>query len=397
MSDEQEKIYIDEITERLAERSGEEPETAKEFIHTLFETIGEELMEGDRVPVYQFGVFKKSYVEEREGRDPNTGEEITIPAHYRINFTPSERLADAVNEKYSHLESYDIPEGIPDGPGRDEFAAAAGGGAETEKPPDAGELPEEEHPVHVPVIEAEEEHLEPVKNDEMSALIGPEKESPRPEKRRGLLAVLTAAVIALLLGAFMLGRYSVRRDVEEIVIVEPGETADSPAAEEAETEAADTVTETVEQQKKRELIQQHTVVPGNTFVSLAEQYWGDKYLWPVMYLDNRERFPNPNYLKPGQNVEIYASPAGKEYVLDAYLDMYSVYRELGEDLIRRGKRSNSPSLQNIGYRRLMEARTVIFTATRYDPDFHETVRDRLKGEDYTMLKRYIDYHGPFED
>lgn len=398
MSEEQEKIYIDDIAGRLSERTGEEAETAKEFIHTLFETIGEELMEEDRVPVYQFGVFKKSFVEERQGRNPNTGEEITIPAHFRVGFTPSENLAEAVNGKYRYLDAYDIPNG------------PASEVTETET--DTDDVPvlsgkkervllhdeEEREEETVNEAEAPEEHPVPVENDEMAALIGPEKEEQKPERRRALLAVLIAALVALLLGAFLLGRFSAANRTEEIIIAEAGPTAEPESEPELEREAA------AGSVSKRSFLREHTVVPGNTFVSLAEHYWGDKHLWPVLYQDNKENFPNPNYLQPGQTVDIFTSPAGKdglseaeeEYVLAAYLEMYQVYRDLGEELVESGKRSNSPYLQRLGFRRLMEARTVIFTATRYNPDFHTEVRSVLRGDDYSILKRYIDFHGPFE-
>ena len=388
MSEEQEKIYIDDIAGRLAELTGEEAETAKEFIHTLFETIGEELMAGDRVPVYQFGVFKKSFIEERQGRNPNTGEEITIPAHYRVGFSPSENLAEAVNEKYRHLEAYDIPD-VPASDKDDDVDAIPVLSGKKERVL----LPDGEETV--------EEHPGPVENDEMAALIGPEKEEQKPERRRALLAVLSAALVALLLGAFLLGRYSAVNRTEEIIIVDaeekPGPAAE-PEQESEEKAAAGPVLQ-------RSLVREHTVVPGNTFVSLAETYWGDKHLWPVLYLDNKEAFPNPNYLQPGQTVDILTSPAGEdglseaeeEYVLAAYVEMYHVYRDLGEDLIASGKRSNSSYLQSLGFRRLMEARTVIFTATRYNPDFHTDARSVLRGDDYAILERYIDFHGPFEE
>ncbi len=427
MSDEQDKIPIDEITQRLSVSTGETEETAKEFIHTLFETIGEALITEERVPIYQFGAFKKSFIDAREGRDPNTGEAITIPSHHRIYFTPSESLADAVNKKYSHLRAYDVPDetGIEDPSAEEETPVVM------EIPASEGLIVPPEETVSEETVLSEEhksEDAQPVETNEMEALIGPEKSNKdgRTGKRRALLAVIISGVIAVCLALFLIFWFGIRspepletaqkessEEQLESVATEPVETAEIESAEQKEVEQKEIEKEVVEgtvpqetEAKERELVSRHTVQRGDTFVVLAEEYWGDKYWWPVLYLDNRENYPNPNRLYPGQRIEIYDAPFSPDTkdsnmnidaLLEAYVSMYHVYRDFGEKLIDRGRRENNAYLQRYGYWRLMEARTLIYTGTMFQNDFIDDVQEELRENDYNILKNHFEYYGPFSE
>ncbi len=46
-----------------------------------------------------FGTFKKRKRNSKKGRNPQTGAEITIPAHFTITFTPSSVLKTRMNNK----------------------------------------------------------------------------------------------------------------------------------------------------------------------------------------------------------------------------------------------------------------------------------------------------------
>ena len=55
------------------------------------------LKEGDKVQLIGFGNFEVKEVAAREGRNPKTGETITIPAGKKPSFSASKALKDAVN------------------------------------------------------------------------------------------------------------------------------------------------------------------------------------------------------------------------------------------------------------------------------------------------------------
>ena len=64
--------------------------------NTIFDTIVEEVAGGQRVEIYGVGIFKAVEVAERKGRNPQTGEELTIPAHKKVFFSPGKRFKNAV-------------------------------------------------------------------------------------------------------------------------------------------------------------------------------------------------------------------------------------------------------------------------------------------------------------
>ncbi|WP_305910496.1 HU family DNA-binding protein (plasmid) [Methylomarinum sp. Ch1-1] len=68
-----------------------------ETIQAVFETIANTLGKGERAYIHGFGTFEPTAREERQGRNPATGEEITIPASRSCRFKPSETLKKALN------------------------------------------------------------------------------------------------------------------------------------------------------------------------------------------------------------------------------------------------------------------------------------------------------------
>lgn len=90
-----------ELAEKLSQEYSSTFETVKDADNVLkcvFYLIGHELVSGFPVSIDRFGVFKVVDKAERTGRNPRTGEEITIPAHKSVAFSASKTLKDAVNE-----------------------------------------------------------------------------------------------------------------------------------------------------------------------------------------------------------------------------------------------------------------------------------------------------------
>lgn len=71
---------------------------SEKAVNTVFTAITNELMVDDgEVRIHEFGSFSIQEVEEHKGRNPKTGEEITIPASRRVKFKAGKSLKDAVN------------------------------------------------------------------------------------------------------------------------------------------------------------------------------------------------------------------------------------------------------------------------------------------------------------
>ena len=71
---------------------------AEDTVNAMLNTIAECLSKGEDVNLTDFGTFKRIRTNERQGRNPQTGEQITIPAGFRIKFKPAKKLKDEMND-----------------------------------------------------------------------------------------------------------------------------------------------------------------------------------------------------------------------------------------------------------------------------------------------------------
>ena len=87
-----------EIGDRLADRLGLNKVVAKDAVDGVFETIGEALANGEEVRLAGFGTFATRSRAARSGRNPQTGEALSIPASKTPSFKAGKALRDAVKD-----------------------------------------------------------------------------------------------------------------------------------------------------------------------------------------------------------------------------------------------------------------------------------------------------------
>ena len=87
-----------ELVEAVATATGLTKADATRAIDATFATITEALVKGDKVPLVGFGTFEVSERAAREGRNPQTGETMTIAASKAPKFKAGKALKDLVNE-----------------------------------------------------------------------------------------------------------------------------------------------------------------------------------------------------------------------------------------------------------------------------------------------------------
>lgn len=68
-----------ELIENLAERADITLAKAEEVVELFFDSISETLCKGDRVEIRGFGALTVRDYKQYEGRNPKTGEKITVP------------------------------------------------------------------------------------------------------------------------------------------------------------------------------------------------------------------------------------------------------------------------------------------------------------------------------
>ena len=83
----------------VAERAGVSKANAESVINALFDTLVAKAKEGTKVSWPGFGAFSTSARAARVGRNPQTGEEIQIPASTTMKFTAAKALKDTLNDE----------------------------------------------------------------------------------------------------------------------------------------------------------------------------------------------------------------------------------------------------------------------------------------------------------
>ncbi len=86
-----------DLVEATFEKVGYSKKDVAEVIDQIFDTIKTTLEEGEKVKVSGFGNFSVRHKKSRRGRNPQSGDEITIGARKVMTFKASQILKKSVN------------------------------------------------------------------------------------------------------------------------------------------------------------------------------------------------------------------------------------------------------------------------------------------------------------
>lgn len=258
-----------------------------------------------------------------------------------------------------------------------------------------------------------------------------------PQRRRVLLitdivlAIVDVALIIVVLSVgfdFPLGgRADGREDApapqvaeearDEAPSEEPAEDAATPqetdregaAMEEApDEEAAEPEEEPAAMQEPaepppsaREVERRYTVTEGDTFFGLAGRIWEDQHLWPDLYTLNRDGFPNPDLILPGETVNIYPSLKADgsltepelAVLLEAYVDTYRRYRRIGEGALSRGRETGSQYQIQRGRLYVNKAQWLLYSGLRYSRDLLDRYAAEIDEGDLRAVRQYVERFG----
>ena len=87
-----------DIVEKIYEKVGFSKKESAELVETVFDLIKTTLEDGDKIKIAGFGNFVVKEKSDRRGRNPQTGEEITIVARKILTFKPSQVLKASINK-----------------------------------------------------------------------------------------------------------------------------------------------------------------------------------------------------------------------------------------------------------------------------------------------------------
>ena len=86
-----------DLVEKVAQDCEISKAAAEKAFNSVMDAISEAVSAGDKVTLIGFGTFSVSERAAREGRNPQTGKKIKIPAKKVVKFKAGSKLTDAAN------------------------------------------------------------------------------------------------------------------------------------------------------------------------------------------------------------------------------------------------------------------------------------------------------------
>ena len=88
-----------ELIAAMAAKTGETKKSVESTLNAFVDVVSESLTKGEKVQLVGFGSFEVRKRAARKGRNPQTKEEIKIPASKAPVFKAGKALKDLVNKK----------------------------------------------------------------------------------------------------------------------------------------------------------------------------------------------------------------------------------------------------------------------------------------------------------
>ena len=86
-----------ELVAAIAEQAEISKKDAEKALKAFTDVVAEELKKGEKIQLVGFGTFEVSERAAREGRNPQTGEAMTIVASKTPKFKAGKALKDSIN------------------------------------------------------------------------------------------------------------------------------------------------------------------------------------------------------------------------------------------------------------------------------------------------------------
>jgi integration host factor subunit beta len=90
-----------ELVEDVADAAELTKKDAERLVEIVFESIIETLNKGEKIELRGFGSFRVRERGARRGRNPKTGDPVSIPAKRVPYFKPGKELKELINEHHS--------------------------------------------------------------------------------------------------------------------------------------------------------------------------------------------------------------------------------------------------------------------------------------------------------
>ena len=86
-----------DLAEAIANQLGYPQSSCSDIVDSFLDTMKQALLDGETIKLVHFGTFTIRDKSPRRGRNPRTGESITIKERQTVSFRPSKKLREQIN------------------------------------------------------------------------------------------------------------------------------------------------------------------------------------------------------------------------------------------------------------------------------------------------------------
>jgi integration host factor beta subunit len=87
-------VLIEKVSEKIGSLTRKQTEIV---VETVFDSIKEALVKGEKIEIRGFGNFKLKTRKPRKARNPKTGEKVDVPGKKVLHFKTGKALREAMN------------------------------------------------------------------------------------------------------------------------------------------------------------------------------------------------------------------------------------------------------------------------------------------------------------
>lgn len=377
-----EKITFKQLVEQISKQSEQSQNSTNSFLHELVQIIESGLQDSGSVSISGFGKFELRWMNERAGRNPQTGEEITIPGQNKVVFKPYKALRENVNRPYATMK----PRILDEDPDKKETSDSSPNNLSetTNSSQEDDDLVIERtnpvgkkgKPTPKPARPANPINLSSSitsQNDDVELIESVQESGSFKWSYAAASFIVMLAILAIV---FMMMRPDTSPQTASTSATDNAISQTNLTAQIGTLQPAGSTDETPvppSSDDGEELVEflDYQVSSGETLWSIAEDVYGDPYLWPLIFSSNQDQISNPNALMSGINLEVpnlsdseSLSQSQLDQVASGYLSVYE------------WTKSNNPE----------QAKYFLWAVGNFSPDILARASNRVNSNDLAFAE-----------
>lgn len=352
------KITFAELIDKIASDTGATKTLIDNLLHEVVGLCNDKLEKNNYFTIAGLGRFSIKKQAARRGRNPNTGEEIVIPAHNSLHFKAQTSVANHINRKFANLpfeleekesqitDKKDI-EFIKKEP--NVFIESTLSSLNTKQEP----LSPTEEKASIKHLQESEKEFSPIPYESDESFSGKKSSTieistrtnqtvfPKtPSRKKDGPNLFPWWAWLFLIGLFFILSYllwpvfkTLKLDKKfaptQIIEAEKKETVPNLTTE------ASVETKTQLPEKSVSKSELYLTSSGDYYYDIARRHYANPALWPLLFSANSKIFPHPEILKSGKEIllpKIEGEPFqlsihDKQILAQSYFEVYLYYKD----------------------------------------------------------------------